>query len=78
MSRMLLSSLSPTSMERVNTSETHESSVPVSRILSTVSAALLVGISYYVGTRIGFCLDPQRSAEFDFGLPTPFFWPRFC
>jgi integral membrane sensor domain MASE1 len=68
MSRMLLSSLSPTSMERVNTSETHESSVPASRILSTVSAALLVGISYYVGTRIGFAWTPS-------GQPNSTFWP---
>jgi two-component system, LuxR family, sensor kinase FixL len=68
MSRMLLSSLSPTSMERVNTSETHELSVPASRILPTVSAALLVGISYYVGTRIGFAWTPS-------GQPNSTFWP---
>jgi signal transduction histidine kinase len=68
MSRMLLSSLSPTSMERVNTSETDESSVPASRILQTVSAALLVGISYYVGTRIGFAWTPS-------GQPNSTFWP---
>ena len=68
MSRMLLSSLSSTSMERVNTSETHELSVPASRILPTVSAALLVGISYYVGTRIGFAWTPS-------GQPNSTFWP---
>jgi len=55
-------------MERVNTSETQESSVPTNRILPTVNAVLLVGISYYVGTRIGFAWTPS-------GQPNSTFWP---
>ena len=62
-SRMLLSSISTT-----NTRETHESSVPVNRILRTVSTALLVGITYYAGTRIGFAWTPS-------GQPNSTFWP---
>ncbi len=61
--RMLLSSISTT-----NTPETHESSVPVNRILRTVSTALLVGITYYAGTRIGFAWTPS-------GQPNSTFWP---
>jgi len=60
---MLLSSISTT-----NTRETHESSVPVNRILRTVSTALLVGITYYAGTRIGFAWTPS-------GQPNSTFWP---
>jgi integral membrane sensor domain MASE1 len=55
-------------MERINTSETQESFVPTNRILPTVSAVLLVGISYYVGTRIGFAWTPS-------GQPNSTFWP---
>jgi signal transduction histidine kinase len=65
---VLLSSLSTKNMERVNTSETQESSVPTNRILPTVNAVLLVGISYYVGTRIGFAWTPS-------GQPNSTFWP---
>jgi len=67
-SRMSLSSLSIISTARFNTSETNESSLPANRILPTASAALLVGISYYVGTRIGFAWTPT-------GQPNSTFWP---
>src|SRR5436190_3071707 len=65
---MSLSSLSITSTARFKTSETNESSVPANRILPTASAALLVGISYYVGTRVGFAWTPS-------GQPNSTFWP---
>jgi signal transduction histidine kinase len=55
-------------MERVNASETHDSSVPANRFLPTLSAVLLVGIGYYVGTRIGFAWTPR-------GQPNSTFWP---
>src|SRR5947208_13109553 len=65
---MSLSSLSITSTARFKTSETNESSVPANRILPTASAALLVGLSYYIGTRIGFAWTPT-------GQPNSTFWP---
>jgi integral membrane sensor domain MASE1 len=65
---MSLSSLSITSTARFYTSETNESSLPANRIPPTASAALLVGISYYVGTRIGFAWTPT-------GQPNSTFWP---
>jgi len=50
-------------------SETCESSVPVGQQrLRTVRSALLVGIAYYLGTRIGFALTPS-------GQPNSTFWP---
>jgi signal transduction histidine kinase len=68
MGKMLLPTLSTMSTERVKRHETHEFSVPANRILPTVSAALLVGIGYYVGTRIGFAWTPS-------GQPNSTFWP---
>ena len=65
--RMLLSSVSTTSTVRVNVSATR-SSVLANQILPTASTALLVGISYYVGTRIGFAWTP-------IGQPNSTFWP---
>jgi signal transduction histidine kinase len=65
-SRVLLSSLPTTSTTRVNTPETAASSV--NRILPFGRAALLVAISYYVGTRIGFAWTPA-------GQPNSTFWP---
>jgi signal transduction histidine kinase len=65
---MSLSSLSITSTARFKTSENNESSAPVNRILPTARVALLVGISYYVGTRIGFAWTPT-------GQPNSTFWP---
>lgn len=68
LSSELLSSLSTENVERVRTFETQESSVPTNRILPSVGAALLVGISYYVGTRVGFAWTPT-------GQPNSTFWP---
>ncbi|HXW89437.1 MAG TPA: MASE1 domain-containing protein [Terriglobales bacterium] len=69
MSSALLSSLSRiTAAARLKSSENPDSSVSASRMLRTVSFALLVGISYYVGTRIGFALTP-------IGQPNSTFWP---
>jgi integral membrane sensor domain MASE1 len=55
-------------VERVNRADHYESLAASNRILSIVSAALLVGISYYVGTRIGFAWTPG-------GWPNSTFWP---
>jgi signal transduction histidine kinase len=52
----------------VNSPETHDCSVPPGRTLRTIGFALLVGLSYYVGTRIGFGLTPR-------GQPNSTFWP---
>ena len=68
MNRMLLSSLLTTGKTRVSTTEIPNCSVAAHRTASTVSAALLVGISYYVGTRVGFAWTPS-------GQPNSTFWP---
>jgi signal transduction histidine kinase len=68
MSRMLLFALSTTTTAPVSTSEGDESPVLANRILPVVMVALLVGISYYVGTRIGFTWTPT-------GRPNSTFWP---
>ncbi len=68
MSRMLLFALPTTTTAPVSTSESDESPVLASRILPVVMVALLVGISYYVGTRIGFAWTPA-------GRPNSTFWP---
>jgi signal transduction histidine kinase len=64
----LLSSLSRISAVRNSSLGTIESSVAAKRILRTVRPALLVGIGYYVGTRIGFSWTP-------IGQPNSTFWP---
>ena len=64
----LIASISRTSAARISPSETCETSVPAMRVLRTVGFALLVGISYYVGTRVGFALTPR-------GQPNSTFWP---
>ncbi|HEY2822891.1 MAG TPA: MASE1 domain-containing protein [Candidatus Acidoferrum sp.] len=64
----LRSSLSTGNVESINAFETTESSSPTHGILPTVGAALLVGIGYYVGTRIGFAWTPS-------GQPNSTFWP---
>ena len=64
----LLFSLSRISAARDNSPGIVESSVVAKRILRTVRPALLVGISYYVGTRIGFAWTP-------IGQPNSTFWP---
>src|SRR3954469_14639008 len=68
MNRMLLSSLLTTGKTRVSTTEIPNSSVAANRTASTVSAALLVGISYYAGTLVGFAWTPS-------GQPNSTFWP---
>ena len=61
----LVSALSRSSGE---VSEHHEYSTATGRLVRTVSTALLVGIAYYIGTRIGFALTPT-------GQPNSTFWP---
>ena len=51
---------------RVNSQETRDSSIQTMRRI--VGSALLVGIGYYVGTRVGFYLTPH-------GQPNSTFWP---
>jgi signal transduction histidine kinase len=60
--------LSTTRTAPVYTSESGESPVLANRILPAATAALLVGISYYIGTRIGFAWTPV-------GRPNSTFWP---
>jgi signal transduction histidine kinase len=64
----LLSALSNISAARDNSPRAVEPSVVAKRILRTVRPALLVAISYYVGTRIGFAWTP-------IGQPNSTFWP---
>ena len=64
----LFSSRSRISATHDNSVGTIESSLVPKRILRTVGPALLVGISYYVGTRIGFAWTP-------IGQPNSTFWP---
>src|SRR5215469_10477410 len=61
----LVSTLSKSSGEA---SERREYSTHSSRLVRTISTALLVGIAYYLGTRIGFALTPP-------GQPNSTFWP---
>ena len=69
MSGMLLtSSSSMQRMQHVNTVDSGESSVASRGSLSVLGAALLVAISYYFGTRIGFAWTPR-------GWPNSTFWP---
>jgi len=64
----LLSSLSKISAAHDDSPGTVESTVAAKRILQALRPALLVGISYYVGTRIGFAWTP-------IGQPNSTFWP---
>jgi signal transduction histidine kinase len=64
----LLSSLSRISAARDNSPGIVEPSVVAKRILRAARPALLVAISYYVGTRIGFAWTP-------IGQPNSTFWP---
>jgi len=68
MSRMLLFALPTTTTAPVSTSESDDSPILANRILPVVMVALLVGISYYVGTRVGFAWTPA-------GRPNSTFWP---
>ena len=53
---------------RVNSPETRDSSVPANQTRRTIGFAVLVGLGYYAGTRIGFGLTPH-------GQPNSTFWP---
>src|SRR5262249_30498465 len=64
----MFSPLSTASTARANASETHASSFPAKLILPTAWTALLVALSYYLGTRIGFDWTPS-------GQPNSTFWP---
>jgi signal transduction histidine kinase len=64
----LISSLSKSSAGRDHASEQRESSPPANQVLNTVGSALLAGVAYYIGTRIGFALTPP-------GQPNSTFWP---
>ena len=68
MTRILVAKLSTIRTSPVYTSESGESPVLANRILPAATAALLVGISYYIGTRIGFAWTP-------IGRPNSTFWP---
>jgi len=63
-----VSLLSRTDTARVNWEGTRDSSVSARRVMRIVGSALLVGIGYYVGTRVGFYLTPH-------GQPNSTFWP---
>ena len=66
---MSVSSLSKFSIEPGKPSKACESSVPAAtERLRAVRSALLVGIGYYLGTRVGFALTPN-------GQPNSTFWP---
>jgi signal transduction histidine kinase len=45
-----------------------ESSLPDKQIFATVTSAVIVGVGYYLGTRVGFALTPS-------GQPNSAFWP---
>jgi integral membrane sensor domain MASE1 len=60
--------LSRIAATHVNSPETRDSSVFANQTLRTIGFAVLVGLSYYVGTRIGFGLTPH-------GQPNSTFWP---
>lgn len=63
-----VSALSKPHAGRDNTSEHREGSIPVNQVLNTVGSAVLVGVAYYTGARIGFALTPP-------GQPNSTFWP---
>jgi signal transduction histidine kinase len=67
-SSQLISSLLKISDESGNQSEPRESPLPASGTLRVVGSASLVGIAYYLGTRLGFALTPS-------GQPNSTFWP---
>src|SRR5215472_13348132 len=66
--RALVSSLSKSSDGRHHASEHPESSSAAKQVLQIIRSAVLVGIAYYIGTRIGFALTPP-------GQPNSTFWP---
>jgi signal transduction histidine kinase len=64
----MVSALAKIRVEHAPTPPTHKSFVLAKQILRIANPALLVGVSYYVGTRIGFLLTPS-------GQPNSTFWP---
>ena len=64
----LVSALSKSSGGRDQVSEHRGYATSTNRLVRTISSALLVGIAYYIGTRIGFALTP-------IGQPNSTFWP---
>lgn len=67
-STILVSSLSRLSAASGDPSQANESTAPAEQMLRTVGSAIIVGIGYYVGTRIGFAFTPT-------GQPNSTFWP---
>ena len=68
MGRTLLFALSTKRTAPVCAPDGDESPIQANQILPVAAAALLVGIGYYVGTRIGFAWTPA-------GRPNSTFWP---
>jgi hypothetical protein len=66
--RSLAPLFSTANSAQVDPSRLSESSVPHALVLKAVSLALVAGIGYYVGTRVGFALTPT-------GQPNSAFWP---
>ena len=64
----LVSALSKSNAGRDGASGRRESSVPAEQVFRALGSAVLVGIAYYLGTRIGFALTPT-------GQPNSTFWP---
>ena len=60
-------SLSKVDFQRTN-KPAAESTVPLTGIWGAVGSAVLVGLAYYLGTRIGFAFTPS-------GQPNSTFWP---
>lgn len=67
-SKTSVSSLSGFSKHPVCSADAVHSFFPAQRVLRTTAFALLVGISYYLGTRFGFAWTPP-------GQPNSTFWP---
>src|SRR5258707_2977062 len=66
--RSLARLFSTANSAQVDPSRLSESSVPHALVLKAVRLALVAGIGYYVGTRVGFALTPT-------GQPNSVFWP---
>jgi len=66
--RSLAPLFSTANSAQVDPSRLSESSVPHALVLKAVRLALVAGIGYYVGTRVGFALTPT-------GQPNSAFWP---
>src|SRR6516165_9575713 len=67
-SRTFMGSLSRLSALGMSPTPDRESSLPDKQIFATVTSAVIVGVGYYLGTRVGFALTPS-------GQPNSAFWP---